>query len=68
MEVLNELRAALARSDESLNSLGTRSGVDKATLSRLQHGGGLSLANADKLARALGYRLTLAKGTRKAVK
>ena len=71
MEILDDIRNAVERSGLSLNEIDRRCGVDPAITSRLLRGGSLSLANAVKLARCLGYRLTIkrvrqgAPGTRK---
>ncbi|MGP1346258.1 MAG: helix-turn-helix domain-containing protein [Phycisphaerales bacterium] len=58
-KVLDELRSAIERSGLSLNEIDRQAGIDPAITSRLMRGGNLSLANADRLATALGLQLTV---------
>jgi len=61
--VVEQLRAAIQNSGESLNGLGARVGIGADRLSRFVRGErGLSLAAVDKLCRALGLRLTGGEG------
>ena len=56
--LVEELRAAIRSSGESLNHLGERAGVGRDRLSRFLRGErGLNLEAAEKLCRALGLRL-----------
>ena len=54
------LRGAIRRSGLSQNEIGRRAGIDPGIVNRFLHGTrGLTLATAEKVAAALGLKLTL---------
>lgn len=65
MAILDELRAAMERSTKTRYAVAQTSGVNEGNLSRFVAGGGLSVANAERVAAALGYRITLARASKR---
>lgn len=55
----------MERSGQSRYALAQASGVNQGNLSRFADGGGLSVANAERVARALGLTITLARANQR---
>jgi transcriptional regulator with XRE-family HTH domain len=65
--ILDELRKAIAAGDKTRYRLWKETGIDQAQLSRLMSGQeGLSYANLEKLADALGLEIIIRPAKRKA--
>ena len=56
--IIEMLRKRIKTSDQSLNQIGRDSGVDKAALSRIMHGGGCKVETVDRLFKYFGIELT----------
>jgi len=61
-EILNIIRTYAYREDMTISEFGRRAGVSKAWLSKLKNtDANLSLATAERLLKAAGYKLTVLK-------
>ena len=59
------LRKRIKTSDQSLNQIGRDSGVDKAALSRIMHGGGCKVETVDSLFKYFGLEVRETKTSKK---
>lgn len=57
--ILNEIRKAILAGVKSRYQLSQETGIDQAQLSRLMKGKSLGVENAEKLAAALGIKITV---------
>lgn len=61
----DEIREAVATSGKTRCSISKGIGISEPAMSRFMHGGGLELANIDRLARVLGLHVTTDKRKRR---
>ena len=55
--IIEKIRKKIKTSGQSLNQIGEISGVDKAALSRIMHGGSCKVETAERLLKHLGFKL-----------
>ncbi len=59
--IIERVRERINKSGKSLNQIGRETGIDKAALSRIMHGGSCKVETADKLLKYFGLELKLKK-------
>ena len=60
----DEIRDAVATSGKTRRSISKGIGISQPAMSRFMHGGGLELANIDRLAKVLGLHVVKDRGKR----
>jgi transcriptional regulator with XRE-family HTH domain len=66
--IIEKIRKRIEKSGKSLNQIGRETGIDKAALSRIMHGGSCKVETADILLKYFGLELvpkTCGEGSRK---
>ncbi|MBN2594805.1 MAG: helix-turn-helix transcriptional regulator [Sedimentisphaerales bacterium] len=56
--IIEKLRKRIEKSGKSLNQIGRDTGIDKAALSRIMHGGSCKVETADILLKYFGFTIT----------
>jgi predicted XRE-type DNA-binding protein len=62
--IIKKIREKIKTSGQSLNQIGEMSGVDKAALSRIMHGGGCKVETIDRLFKHFGLEVVAKKSKR----
>ena len=62
--IIEKIRKRIEKSGKSLNQIGRDTGIDKAALSRIMHGGSCKVETAEILLKYFGFEL-VAKRTKK---